>query len=110
MTKRLSYPPSEPVYYIVDWWISIKTAIKKFCLWIVLELRVKNSSILTFKVFFYDKDQTNPYDLFFTEEYENGMKYFLNFDFQCILFSENVPNSKTSNGLKIVMDVFIGLA
>ena len=75
----------------------MKTATKNSWLWIVLELRVKIVQFCLSKSFNYVKNQTNPYDFFFIEEYKNGrttslLKYFYNFDFQFTLFSENIPN------------------
>ena len=43
-----------------------------FDLSVVLELMVENSTILTFKVIFYVKNQPNPSQFFFIEEYKQG--------------------------------------
>ena len=57
-----------------------------FGLSVVLELKVENSTILTFKVIFYAKNWPNPSHFFFIEEYKKEeqlllLSYFGNFDF-----------------------------
>ena len=52
----------------------------------ILELKVENSTILTFKVIFYVKNWRNLSDFFFIEEYKKGeqlllLPYFDNFGF-----------------------------
>ena len=54
------------VVYKKDQWTK-KTAIKIF---LVLELKVKNSTILTFSQIYYVKNWRNPSDFFFIKEYK----------------------------------------
>ena len=53
---------------------------------VVLELKVENSKILTFKVIFLCQKSTESFSIFFIEEYKKGeqlllLSFFDNFDF-----------------------------
>ena len=82
-----------------------------FGLSVVLELKVKNSTFLTFKVilFFYVKNPPNP-SLFFIEEYKNGNFYYchilITLIFNVVVFLKEDPilNRKAKN---IFMAIFV---